>query len=251
MRVEGFVIHLARATQRRALVERLVSEGPVKMQVFDAVDGRTLPEDVLRESYSETPLSWPPYPFVIGVGEIACFLSHREVWRRMVQDGIDFALILEDDVEMDAAQVGRVVAFVIERGDSDVYVELQTRPLPKGEVISGRDGLFLMRPDVPPLRTSAQIVGIGAAKRLLAASERFDRPIDCLLQLPSITGQDVLCASPSGVRDASAEVGGSVAQGRGRPGLGAFLTREWRRYRYRRQVRRAAAKARQQSGQRV
>jgi GR25 family glycosyltransferase involved in LPS biosynthesis len=243
VRVEGFVIHLARATQRRPLVERLIAESPVAMQVFDAVDGRAMPEADLRARYSELALHAPPYPFRIGVGEIACFLSHRAIWERMIEERIDFALILEDDVEMDAAQVGRAVDFVVGRADVDVYVELQTRPLTAGEVVAEEAGLRIIRPHLPPLRTSAQIVGRGAAARLLAASERFDRPIDCLLQLVSVTGQEVLCASPSGVRDASGAVGGSVAQSGKRQGLGERLLREWRRFRYRQQVRRLASKA--------
>ena len=251
MRIEGFVIHLARATQRRALVERLVAEGPVRTQIFNAVDGRAMAKADLTARYTDAPLHAPPYPFRIGVGEIACFLSHRAIWQRMVEEGIDFALILEDDVEMDAAQVGRAVDFVAELGDRDVYVDLQTRPLPKGRVVAEGDGLRLIRPDVPPLRTSAQIVGVGAAARLLAVSERFDRPIDCLLQLPSVTGQEVMCAAPSGVRDASEAVGGSVAQGAARPGLAERLLREWRRYRYRQQVRRLADRAARRTDQRV
>lgn len=246
MRVEGFVIHLARASQRRPLAERLVAEGPVKMQIFDAVDGRVMPEADLMASYSEVPLHAPNYPFRLGVGEIACFVSHRAIWRRMVEEGIDFALILEDDVEMDAAQIGRAVDFVAGRGDSEVYVELQTRPLPAGEVAVESADVRLIRPYLPPLRTSAQIVGCGAARRLLAASERFDRPIDCLLQLVAVTGQDILCASPSGVRDASSAVGGSVAQSGKQRNLGRLLLREWRRARYRWQVRRLAGKAKAQ-----
>lgn len=251
MRVEGFVIHLARATQRRALVDKLVADGPVKMHVFDAVDGRAMATADLTARYTELPLFPPPYPFRIGVGEIACFLSHRAIWQQMVEEDIDFALILEDDVEMDAAQVGRLLAFVAARGDRDVYVGLQTRPLPKGRVVAKGDGIRLIRPDVPPLRTSAQIVGVNAAARLLAVSESFDRPIDCLLQLPSVTGQEVLCAAPSGVRDASSAVGGSVAQGTARPELAARLLREWRRFRYRLQVRRLADRAARRADHRV
>lgn len=213
------------------------------MQVFDAVDGKAMPEADLVACYSEVALHKPPYPFRLGVGEIACFLSHRAIWRRMVDDGIDFALILEDDVEMDAAQVGRVLDFVVGWLDSNVYVELQTRPLTAGEVLAEASGVRIIRPHLPPLRTSAQIVGRGAAMRLLAASERFDRPIDCLLQLVVVTGQDVLCASPSGVRDASSAVGGSVAQGGERRGLGERLLREWRRFRYRQNVKRLPKRA--------
>jgi glycosyl transferase family 25 len=69
-----------------------------------------------------------------------------------------------------------------------------------------------MRPDTPPLRAIAQIVSLDAAKRLLDRTLPFDRPIDTLMQMTWVTGQPVLVASPSPVRDVSRETGGSTVQ---------------------------------------
>jgi GR25 family glycosyltransferase involved in LPS biosynthesis len=64
------------------------------------------------------------------------------------------------------------------------------------------------------LRAIAQIVSLAAAKRLLERTLPFDRPIDTLMQMTWVTGQPVMVASPSPVRDVSRETGGSTVQRR-------------------------------------
>ena len=91
-KVEAFVIHLARATQRRAQVERIVAACPLKTRVLDAVDGRAMSEDE-RAAVYRADLHEPRYPFRIGPGEIGCFLSHRNAWQTMLDEGLDASLI--------------------------------------------------------------------------------------------------------------------------------------------------------------
>jgi glycosyl transferase family 25 len=92
------------------------------------------------------------------------------------------------------------------------YVLLPAQPIRNGVVVARRGGLTLVRPDAPPLRAIAQIVSPAAAKRLLDRTLPFDRPIDTLMQMTWVTGQPVLVASPSPVRDVSRETGGSTVQ---------------------------------------
>ena len=44
MKIKAFVIHLARATQRRAQVERIIAACPLKTHILDAVDGHAMDE---------------------------------------------------------------------------------------------------------------------------------------------------------------------------------------------------------------
>ena len=92
------------------------------------------------------------------------------------------------------------------------YVLLPAQPIRNGTPVASRGGLTLLRPDAPPLRAIAQIVSLAAAKRLLDRTLPFDRPIDTLMQMTWVTGQPVLVASPSPVRDVSRETGGSTVQ---------------------------------------
>jgi glycosyl transferase, family 25 len=91
-----FVISLAGAA-RRARMEEQLARWNGQWCFFDAINGEALTEKDLADLYDENktirntgrPLS---------SGEIACALSHASVYRRMIADGIDRALILEDDV---------------------------------------------------------------------------------------------------------------------------------------------------------
>ena len=57
-----------------------------------------------------------------------------------------------------------------------------------------------------------QFVGREAARRLLAATETFDRPIDSLIQMQWLHGARVLSARPLVVREIDLELGGTVLQ---------------------------------------
>lgn len=222
-----FVIHLARAEARRPLVERLLAEAPFPGEVLEAVDGTAVSPWPIAPRYR------PAYPFALGPGEVGCFLSHRAAWARIVGLGLEAALILEDDVALEPgfAEVARFAAeSVAEAG----YIQFQTRPFAgRARTLASRDGLAILRPELTPLRTSAQLVHRTAAERLLAASEKFDRPVDAFLQMHWETGVRVHLAQPSRVRDAAAEAGGSTISGKRRRGLLEELGRSWKRARYR------------------
>jgi glycosyl transferase, family 25 len=235
MHIQGFVIHLKRASQRRGQVETLLANAPCAMMVFDAVDGQAITDAELSSVLSEKPLLRPSYPFQIGRGEIACFLSHRAIWQRMVEEGIDQALILEDDVALGQdflAAFDCVSQFV----GLDGFVQFQTRTIRDvAEIVEQNGRLRIIRPNVVPRRTSAQLVGRKAAERLLAKSQQIDRPVDGFLQLVWETGQAVHCAVPSGVTDMTDMVGGTTIQRKD----GATILKKLRRA-YNRTVYRAA-----------
>src|SRR5690606_20025823 len=100
MRIEGFVIHLKRAVGRRPQVDELLRRLPVPTHVLDAVDGQTLTDAEVASVYRRG-LHQPHYPFALRRGEIACFLSHRQAWREIVDRNLDAGLVLEDDVGLD------------------------------------------------------------------------------------------------------------------------------------------------------
>ena len=108
-------------------------------------------------------------------------------------------------------------------------------PIRGGAPVARRGGLALIRPDAPPLRAIAQIVSLAAAKRLLDRTLPFDRPVDTMLQMTWMTGQPVLVASPSPVRDVSLKTGGSTVQ-RKSMSLAERLRHEAMRPLYRAQV---------------
>jgi GR25 family glycosyltransferase involved in LPS biosynthesis len=111
-----------------------------------------------------------------------------------------------------------------------------------GAVARARSVPMVSRPIVLPLGTQAQVVSAGAARRLLDASEPFDRPIDVFLQMRWVTGVPSCVVSPSGVHDATSRVGGSTIQARGKPFV-EVLSHEIRRPLYRAAIRALGVRA--------
>ncbi len=209
---KAFILHLASAVQRRTQVDRLCAALPFAVEIVEATDGAQLSAREIDEVYGRQ-LHRPRYSFLLNRAEIGVFLSHRAAWRRIVDDGLDYAAIFEDDAEIDAAAFAEVCAFMAETRDQWGYVLAPTpQTRVSGAVVVRKGGVALIRPANPPLRAIAQFVSNDAARKLLAATEKFDRPIDTFLQMSWVTGIELLALSPSGVRDVSHELGGSTIQ---------------------------------------
>jgi glycosyl transferase, family 25 len=232
---KAFILHLERATARRANVETLRARLPIESEILAAVDGARLPPEQVNAAYTRARFA-PRYPFALGLPEIGAFLSHRAAWRRIAEDGLDFAFVFEDDAEVDGAKFAALLDFVLtERGQWD-YVLLPAVGLePAGAAVARRGEFSLLRPYAPPLRAIGQIVSRAAAERLLAVTSPFDRPVDTFLQMTWVTGQTLLAATPTPIRDVSRESGGTTVQ-RKRIGLLQRLRHEALRPIYRAQV---------------
>lgn len=231
-----FIIHLPRATARRPQVDHLLNASPYRAEVLDAVDGLALTKTQQTDCYSATPLHRPHYPFALNTGEIGCFLSHRAAWQRILDEDLDAALILEDDVQIEPAAFERshtlAAAHIAQLG----YIQFQVRQLKGGvKLLKEDEGSQIVAPEITPLRTSAQLVSHKAAQHLLDITKRFDRPIDTTLQMHWVTGIPLACVVPSGVSDRTAQTGGSTIS-RSQP-IGQKIKREFKRTLYRRAIR--------------
>ncbi|MBB4196507.1 GR25 family glycosyltransferase involved in LPS biosynthesis [Rhodoblastus sphagnicola] len=232
---KAFILHLERARPRRAQVEKLCAALPMPAEILQAVDGSSLSEAEVSRIYARH-IHAPRFYFGLNRAEIGAFLSHRAAWRRIVDEGLDYAVVFEDDAGVDPAQFARTCAFAkASRAQWDyVLAPAMNRGLLRTRSAGQR--VALHHPSAPPLRALAQFVSNAAARRLLAATEQFDRPIDTFLQMSWVTGVELLTFQPSGVHDASGALGGSTIQ---RPSKSTRekIWRELSRPLYRAQVR--------------
>lgn len=214
---KAFVVTLRRATARQPQVQKIIRTCPVECEMADAVDGKMLSEVELQR-WVRPKMHSPFYPFELNVGEVGCFLSHRGLWQRIVDENWEQTLIVEDDVELEDG-FEQSLAFASEQARPGDYVQFQVRPFSAPHQVMSQQGMSrfaamaLLRPQVIPLRTSAQLVTRDAAAALLAASETIDRPVDAFLQMRWVTGVRVIVMQPSRVREVSAELGGSTIGG--------------------------------------
>ncbi len=233
---KSFIVHLQRAKGRKAQVRDLADKLPYQAQIVDAVDGAKLSGDAVKACFSETPLMQPSYPFKLNVGEMGCFLSHRKVWQEIVDQGLDAGLIFEDDAHIDPGHFARALSLASEHVKTLGYIQFQNRDITDvSRVLAEDDGVQIVQPAITPLRTSAQLVSFNTAQKLLKLTEKFDRPIDGVLQLYWETGLHIACVVPSGVSDRTQATGGSTLSKK-QP-LITKLGREFKRACYKAQIR--------------
>ena len=238
MNTVAYIIHLKRSMARRENVTKTRARCPVSTFIHPATDGNALDKSQISNAYTQS-IHEPEYPFPLRNGEVGLFLSHRSCWKRILDEGVDAALILEDDTELTAsfdASFEIAIDHIVELG----LIQFQVRKI-RGmtRVVSSSgasDDRRILEPLVVPLRTNAQLVSRTAAEKLLNSSDLFDRPVDTFLQLRNVTGQRVYSMQPSGVVENSSLTGGSTIHNQDRK-IG-WIAREIKRLTYRREVHR-------------
>lgn len=231
--MQSYVIHMSSSTARRPNADLLLADLP-NAALIEAVNGRD-PAQIADVTTHGGDLYRPAYPFALTPPEIGVFQSHRRCWQAVLDSDADFAVITEDDLAIDPARFDRALALVDAHATPDMYIRLpvKARETP-AQIVASDQEMQLILPKVIGLQCICQVVGRGAAERLLAATTRIDRPVDTLLQMHWVTGQKVHSLLPNGNREVAAQIGGSTIQKKTR-GSGK-LTREIKRAVYRAQL---------------
>ena len=94
-----FVVNMARDVERRRYMEERLGALGIEAEFIEAVDGRALDGQAKAAVYSRRK-ALRIYGVEMLDSEIGCFLSHRSIYERMVREGIELALVLEDDVRI-------------------------------------------------------------------------------------------------------------------------------------------------------
>lgn len=236
--MRSLIIHMQGDTKRHKNAQRLMGILP-DARIVDAVIGKDV---MANTSMANGSHHAPHYPFPLGAGEVGCFLSHRKCWQQIVDTGLNYALIAEDDLDIDPAFWPDVLDLITDHCDADSYIRLpaKQREKPAGDVVqNGKARLFM--PRVIGLQTVFQVVGYNAAKRLLQASKVLDRPVDAFIQMHWVTDQPALTIVPNGIRELTEALGGSTIQRKTR--TSGKLARELKRVWYRAQIARRPQKA--------
>lgn len=95
-----FVLSLARAKARRAAMIKRLNDLGAQYEIVDGVDGETA-DPAIYESRLRQDIFRRKWGRDMTLGEIGCYLSHYNLWQRMVDEKIPHALILEDDTDWD------------------------------------------------------------------------------------------------------------------------------------------------------
>ncbi|WP_100644104.1 glycosyltransferase family 25 protein [Alteromonas facilis] len=175
-----FVINLARSTERLDVIQQQFSALNLSFERVNAVDGKDLTSQQLNAVYA--PQHPDAYYKTLNMGEIACYLSHRAIWQRIVDEHIPFAIILEDDVHLHSSLPQSISAIEQMPEDWD-YIKLAQHVRKRPTVHQHRFGDYTRVTYAKvPARTCAQAVSYAGAKKLLEHSLPIIRPIDIDLQ---------------------------------------------------------------------
>jgi GR25 family glycosyltransferase involved in LPS biosynthesis len=209
MHIQCLIIHLERAHERRAHIEKMIPLIKMETKIIDAVDVYKLSQSDLK-LYNPGMVA-PSYHSELKASEIACFLSHRKSWQHIVENKLDAALVLEDDAEISEQLFRNSLSLALENITEGDFIRfpIKKREEPK-RVISKNYGATLFEPVEIKLGMVAQLITRDAAQALIEATESMDRPVDCFLQMRWLHNVRVLTAWPSGIDEVSSTLGGSM-----------------------------------------
>ncbi|MBO9489221.1 glycosyltransferase family 25 protein [Endozoicomonas sp. G2_1] len=175
-----FLINLDKSTDRLAYSEKRLTEHNIAFERVAAVYGADLSRQELTQAYSDQLPN--AYYKKLNIGEIGCYLSHRKVWQKIVDDKLDFAVVLEDDFNI-VDDFSAMLAAVSSAPITWDYIKLAEHDRPRKSLHTiDINNHKLITYDKIPARTCAQVVSYEGAKKLLAASQPFSRPVDIDLQ---------------------------------------------------------------------
>lgn len=97
--MKTYIINLKEAVERKEYMNQQFALLPPSLSVefVEAVDGRVMSEAKLNEKFDSDKFRIR-YTKKVRPGEIGCTLSHQKCYRRLVESGEPYVLILEDDL---------------------------------------------------------------------------------------------------------------------------------------------------------
>lgn len=100
LEMRTFLVNLDRNTERLAWMQEQLGKLGIAYERFPAVDGRALSKEERQRVYSPA-RAWLANGHLLQPGELGCALSHLGIYRRLVDENIPYALLLEDDCTFD------------------------------------------------------------------------------------------------------------------------------------------------------
>lgn len=96
--MKTYIINLERSPERREHIVREAEKHGLDYELIKAVDGKLLTEDEIERLCDTKPeLADERMPRSLSRPIFGCALSHLSVYRKIINDDVDAALVLEDD----------------------------------------------------------------------------------------------------------------------------------------------------------
>ena len=174
-----FVINLAESKERLGACAQQLDDAGLSFERIDAVDGSSMSADKLSELYQ---FAKSDYYKELSPGEIGCCLSHQQVCKKIIEDKLDFAVVLEDDfVLQDTAS--KAIQTLAELETAWDIIKLGETPVKRRAIHQiPQNDFSLITYNKVPAGTYAQAISAEGAKKMLAYKGLIQRPIDIDIQ---------------------------------------------------------------------
>ncbi|GGI77447.1 glycosyl transferase [Shewanella hanedai] len=182
MKFNVMVINLDSSTDRWESMTKQCDLLGLSPQRVSAVRGSLLSEKEKSDVY-QLSSNLSKYDKILNDGEIGCYMSHIRCWELIVEQQLDFALVLEDDAILTEDMAKYVDKLAHTSSDWD-YIKLSHGSKIKSAVdcMDLGDGLTLKKVLKLPSTTTGQLISLSGAKRLLSHAYPIARPIDMDIQ---------------------------------------------------------------------
>lgn len=96
-----YIVSLKQDIEKREAISKILQDYELEFSFIDAIYGKELSEDTINSIRSKSVGSLIDRGFAPTHGEIGCTLSHLKVYQNILDNNLDWACILEDDVILD------------------------------------------------------------------------------------------------------------------------------------------------------
>lgn len=206
-----FCINLDRSPARWTFMLRQFSDLRMTVERISGIDGATRVPEHLRSQFAEA---------VLTSGEIGCYASHLIACEKIVYRSLPFAVVLEDDVTLDADFAAIAADAVKAAPEGWDYIHLSTAYKRAVVRISpvGCDHT-LVRHTRLPVNTAAYIISQSGARKFLSPRPRV-RPNDMDIRYGWLDDMDIYGVYPSIARQGNefqSDIGGTHYPGHKEP----------------------------------
>lgn len=168
-----FVLNLDRSTDRMAHMDAMLASIGLPYERISAVDGIQLADRDIKANYNSL-LYGVLFGRQLSRGELGCALSHRLAYKAILEQGLDWAIVLEDDVVVEPTLPALLGQILDASGRYDViqlyYAENKVHPK---RTIARLAGLDLIAFTGPHASAVAYAVKASGARKLLKARRVF------------------------------------------------------------------------------
>jgi glycosyl transferase, family 25 len=175
-----FIINLDRAPERMATSERLMTNAGLTFERVPACDWRSLEQADLKRLVSPHPPAFAKRP-ILPV-EVACFMSHLAIWRRVASGDAQGAIILEDDFTLVPGLHEILSRISSGEPDWDMLKLYSNKKKHLKQPVTLLDDYRVGNVDKLPMSTLSYAITKPAAECLANSTIPFRRPIDLFVK---------------------------------------------------------------------